>query len=90
MTGRAGVASYGSADERPIDRGDLRVIGRSFDSVELTVGQMRFLRIFDRNVLRFGHRRLGRLLGGADDRLLALGLGSLSYHQIVIVAKRPR
>jgi SAM-dependent methyltransferase len=88
MAGRAGVASYGSDDERPLDRGDLAVLGRSFDTVELSVGEMRFLRIFDRNVLRFRRPGVARALGTVDDALLRLGLGRLSYHQVVRVAKR--
>jgi SAM-dependent methyltransferase len=88
LVGRAGVASYGSEDERPLDRGDLAVLRESFDSVDLTVGQMRFLRIFDRNVLRYRRRRLGAALGRADDALLRLHLGALSYHQIVLVRAR--
>jgi SAM-dependent methyltransferase len=89
MAGRAGVASYGSDDERPIDRGDLRVLRDAFGSVELTVGEMRFLRIFDRNVLRYKRPGAARVLGVVDDGLLKLGLGRLSYHQIVKVTKRP-
>jgi SAM-dependent methyltransferase len=88
MAGRAGVASYGSDDERPIDRNDLRVLRSAFGSVELTVGEMRFLRIFDRNVLRYRRPGAARALGVIDDGLLKLGLGFLSYHQIVKVAKR--
>ena len=89
MAGRGGVASYGSDDERPIDRGDLRVLRDAFGSVELTVGEMRFLRIFDRNVLRYSRPGAARALGAIDDGLLKLGLGFLSYHQIVKVSKRP-
>jgi SAM-dependent methyltransferase len=88
MAGHGGVASYGSDDERPIDRGDLEVLARSFDTVELSVGEMRFLRIFDRNVLRFRRPGAARALGRFDDALLRLGLGRLSYHQVVQVAKR--
>jgi SAM-dependent methyltransferase len=88
MAGRAGVASYGSDDERPIDRGDLRVLRSAFGSVDLTVGEMRFLRIFDRNVLRYRRPGAARVLGRIDDALLKLGLGVLSYHQIVKVTKR--
>lgn len=88
MPGRAGVASYGSADERPLDRGDLAVLRGSFDTVALSVGEMRFLRIFDRNVLRFRRPGAARALGSIDDALLRLGLGRLSYHQVVEVAKR--
>jgi SAM-dependent methyltransferase len=88
LAGRAGVASYGSEDERPIDRRDLRVLREAFGSVELSVAELRFFRIFDRNVLRFRHARLARLLATLDDRLLRLGLGCLSYHQVLRVTKR--
>lgn len=89
LAGRAGVASYGSDDERPLDRGDLRVLEEAFGSVALGVAEMRFLRIFDRNVLRFRHRRAARVLGAVDDSLLRAGLGRFSYHQVVTVTKRP-
>jgi SAM-dependent methyltransferase len=88
MAGRGGVASYGSDDERPLERADLRVLRSAFGSVELTVGEMRFLRIFDRNVLRYSRPGLARALGAVDDGLLKLGLDFLSYHQIVKVTKR--
>ncbi len=88
LAGRGAVARYGSDDERPIDRRDLRVLRESFGPVELSVGEMRFLRIFDRNVLRFRRPGAARALGRLDDMLLAAGLGVLSYHQIVKV-RRP-
>ena len=88
MAGRAGVASYGSDDERPLDRGDLKVLRETFGSVELSIGEMRFLRIFDRNVLRFQKPAMARALGRIDDGLARMGLGVLSYHQIVSVSKR--
>jgi SAM-dependent methyltransferase len=90
IAGRAGVASYGSDDERPLNRGDLRVLREAFGSVELSVGELRFLRIFDRNVLRYGRPGLAHALGRVDDGLARLGLGVLSYHQIVKVTKRPQ
>jgi hypothetical protein len=55
--------------------------------VTLAVGRMQFLRIFDRNVLRFRRRRASALLGALDDRLARMGLGFLSYHQVVKVTK---
>jgi SAM-dependent methyltransferase len=87
LAGRAGVASYGSDDERPLDRSDLRVLEESIGKVELTVGEMQFLRIFDRNVLRFRRPRVAAILGELDDALARLGLASLSYHQVVAVTK---
>lgn len=83
LAGRAGVASYGSDDERPLERADLAVLAAHLGPVELITGQLNMLRIFDRNVLRFRHRRISRWLGAVDDALLGLGLGRLSYHQVV-------
>jgi 2-polyprenyl-3-methyl-5-hydroxy-6-metoxy-1,4-benzoquinol methylase len=88
IAGRAGVASYGSDDERPVDRGDLRVLRAAFGSVQLSVAELRFFRIFDRNVLRYRRPRASRALGALDDWLLRHGLGVLSYHQVVAVTKR--
>lgn len=87
LAGRTVVASYGSDDERPLDRSDLHVLETSIGEVELTVGEMRFLRIFDRNVLRYRRPRMSAVLGRLDDTMLRLGLGRLSYHQIVKVRK---
>jgi SAM-dependent methyltransferase len=81
------VASYGSEDERPLERSDLRVLESAVGKVELSVGEMRFLRIFDRNVLRYRRPRASAVLGDLDDFMLRLGLGSLSYHQVVQVTK---
>ncbi len=87
LTGRGGVASYGSEDERPLDSADLRVLERHIGPVGRAVGEMRFLRIFDRNVLRYRRLAASRALGAIDDGLLRLGLGVLSYHQVVTVVK---
>lgn len=88
LAGRAGVASYGSEDERPLDRTDLGVLRASFGDVKLGVGELRFFRIFDRNVLRFRHRRAAAVLGSLDDALQRMGFGVLSYHQVVEVTRR--
>jgi SAM-dependent methyltransferase len=87
LAGRSVIASYGSDDERPLDRSDLHILETNAGKVELTVGEMRFLRIFDRNVLRYRRPRASALLGGLDDLMLQLGLGFLSYHQIVKLTK---
>jgi SAM-dependent methyltransferase len=84
LTGRGAVASYGSDDERPLDRADLNVIQMAIGPVELVTGEMRFLRIFDRNVLRYRHARVSKLLGSLDDLMLDAHLGRLSYHQVVV------
>jgi SAM-dependent methyltransferase len=87
LAGRARVASYGSDDERPLDMRDLRIIEASIGQVELVVGEMRFFRILDRNVLRYRWQGVSKALGALDDVLLRLGLGRLSYHQVVKFTK---
>ena len=88
LTGRAGVASYGSEDERPLERSDLSVLERWIGPVELVSGEMRFLRIFDRNVLRYRWPLVSKALAWIDDALQRLGAGVLSYHQVVKLTKR--
>ncbi len=87
LAGRGRVASYGSEDERPLDASDLRVLERSVGGVQRAVGEMRFLRILDRNVLHYRRPVASAVLGALDDLLLRLGLGVLSYHQVVKVTK---
>jgi SAM-dependent methyltransferase len=89
LSGRAGVASYGSEDEHPLTRADLRLLEAEIGPVQLSIGRMTFLRIFDRNVLRYRHPAATRALGALDDLLLRLGLGVLSYHQVVRFTRRP-
>jgi SAM-dependent methyltransferase len=88
LAGQGAVASYGSEDERPLERSDLDLLEANIGPVELTVGELRFLRIFDRNVLRYRWPRVSAAIGATDDALLRLGLGLWSYHQVVKVIKR--
>jgi SAM-dependent methyltransferase len=90
LTGVGPVASYGSEDEHPLEDGDLRALAANIGPVSLEVGQMRFLRIFERNVLRGRMPRAGKALGWIDDRLKDLGATRWSYHQVVIVDKVSR
>lgn len=83
LTGRAGIARYGSEDERPLERADLEVLRSAIGPVSLSVAEMTFLRIFDRNVLRFRVPWVSGVLRRGDDALLRLGLGAWSYHQVV-------
>lgn len=87
LAGRAGVASYGSEDERPLERSDLRVLEQWIGPVELRCGELRFLRIFDRNVLRYRWPLASKALAGLDDALARMGAGVLSYHQVVRLVK---
>ncbi|HST54326.1 MAG TPA: class I SAM-dependent methyltransferase [Solirubrobacteraceae bacterium] len=86
LSGRVGVAKYGSDDEHPLTRADLDVLG-SIGNVELDVAQLRFLRILDRNVMRYRSPLLSKACAAIDDALQRCGLGRLSYHQIVSFSK---
>jgi protein-L-isoaspartate O-methyltransferase len=85
VAGRGGIPRYGTPDEHPLTHDDLAALRDAFGSVELRVAEMMFLRIFDRNVLRYRYERAGRLLGAIDDFLLdRLGVESWSFHQVVV------
>jgi 2-polyprenyl-3-methyl-5-hydroxy-6-metoxy-1,4-benzoquinol methylase len=89
LAGRGPVRTYATPDEHPLTKEDLAAIRGAFGSVELRVAQMTFLRIFDRNVLRYRFPRAGRALGAVDDFLLKrLGLRSYSYHQVLVAPAR--
>jgi SAM-dependent methyltransferase len=85
LTGRGPVRRYGTDDERPLTRADLRALRAVFDDVSLRTAEMRCFTIFDRNVLRYRHPRASAALGALDRGMGAVGLDRLSYHQVVIV-----
>jgi SAM-dependent methyltransferase len=83
-----GVRRLGTIDEHPLTRADLRVIRSAFGGLRLAVGEMKFLQIFDRNVLGYRHAPTTRFLADLDGRF-----GSrpwLSYHQVLIVGQNGR
>lgn len=88
LTGRVGVAQYGSDDERPLTRADLGVVQREIGPLRLDVAEMTFMRIFDRNVLRFRVPWASALLRTLDDVLLKFDLRTWSYHQVVQLSLR--
>lgn len=87
LAGRAGIANYGSEDERPLTGSDLRLLADIVGEVDVKVGQMTFLRIFDRNVLRYRRPRASVALAAIDDVLLRLGRDSWSYHQVITITR---
>lgn len=87
FVGRAGIASYGSPDEKPLTRADLQVVGAAFGTIRLETPEMVFGRLLDRQVLRFRWARPSRALARFDDLLLRAGLVGLSYHRLVVVRK---
>lgn len=80
-----GVRRLGTVDEHPLTRADLRVIRSAFGGLKLTVGEVKFLQIFDRNVLGYRHAPTTHLLGVVDTRLRSRPW--LSYHQVLIVGR---
>jgi 2-polyprenyl-3-methyl-5-hydroxy-6-metoxy-1,4-benzoquinol methylase len=88
LVGRFGIARFGTVDEQPLSREDLRVIEAAFGRLEVRVPQMIFLRLLDRQVLRYRSAHASRALGRLDDVLHErLHLGSWSYQQLVVVER---
>ena len=83
---RFGVPRLGTLDERPLDDGDVRALRLAFGSARVTVAEMCFLRLFDRQVLRFRYPAVSRLLAKMDDLLNRVPRSErLSYHQVVVL-----
>jgi N-acetylglucosaminyl-diphospho-decaprenol L-rhamnosyltransferase len=78
LVGRLGVPRYGTDDERPLGKPDLRALSGAVGPLRVEVAEMHFLRILDRQVLRYRSRALSQVLGKLDDALLALGLTAAS------------
>lgn len=87
LSGRSGLPRYGSADEHPLRRAELRALRDAFGSLRVERPRMVFLRLFDRQVLDFRHARVSAALGAADDLLARAGLGTLSYQQLLVVGQ---
>jgi 2-polyprenyl-3-methyl-5-hydroxy-6-metoxy-1,4-benzoquinol methylase len=88
LVGRFGIRRLGTLDEQPLSRRDLRVIEAAFGKLELRVPQMTFLRILDRQVLRYRSNKASRALGALDDLMLErFRLASWSYQQVLVVTR---
>jgi SAM-dependent methyltransferase len=89
LAGRLGIPRYGTPDEKPLTRGDLRALRSWFGHVEIEVAQLTFFDILDRQLFGYRHRAISRSAAHVDRLLLRLGAKRLSYHQ-VFVLRRPR
>lgn len=88
LVGRLGIPRYGTLDEHPLVASDVEALRRAFGSARLEVGQMRFLRILERQVLRHRLPALGAMFAGVDDVLGRLSWARfLSYHQVVLLER---
>jgi SAM-dependent methyltransferase len=87
LMGLPGVIRFGSVDEHPLVRHDLERVRAAFGTLELKVAELTFIRILDRNIFHHRRPRARRVAGLIDDWLLAHGVASWSYHQVVYVSK---
>ncbi len=86
LIGRFGIPRLGTLDEKPLDSADVAALAGAFGTAAIEVGELRFLRIFDRQVFRYRSPRLSSVLGAVDDGLHRLPRTDfLSYHQVVVL-----
>lgn len=87
--GRFGIVRIGTLDEHPLTKKDFAALRQAFGELQIELGQMRFLRIFDRQVLRYRSRRMSAALGAVDDAIYRWAPSSkgLSYHQVLTLTK---
>lgn len=86
LVGRAGIPRLGTLDERPLGPEDVEALRIAFGRARTIVAEMRFLRIFDRQVLRFRAPLATAVCGFVDDAIQRIpGSTSLSYHQVVVL-----
>ncbi len=89
IAGRLGVPRLGTEDEHPLSTADVAAIGSAFACIGLRYPVFEFLTIFDRQVLRFRHPRVSRVLK-AGDRLIGRvpALARYSFRVVVVLERR--
>jgi SAM-dependent methyltransferase len=85
--GRFGIPRYGTLDEHPLTDADLDSLRLAFGGLRVEVPQLTFFRIADRQLLRRRSPRASRMADAIDDFLLACGMGSWSYHQVLVLTR---
>jgi SAM-dependent methyltransferase len=84
LAGRWGIPLYGTRDEHPLTAADFAVFCQGFPLMRLRFPDCCFFQLFDRQILKFRHRRLSRIFRGADRVTGAIPLfRRLSYHVIL-------
>jgi ubiquinone/menaquinone biosynthesis C-methylase UbiE len=66
LTGRFGIAQYGTEDERPLQPQDVHMLEATFSRVELAYPVFDFMTIFDRQVLRYRWPPISRICVAVD------------------------
>lgn len=88
LVGRFGVRRVGTLDEHPLVAADIDALRAAFGQVRIETPFFRFLRILDRQILRFRYRGVSRVLGAIDDVLGRIpALRNWSYQQVVICTR---
>lgn len=85
VIGRFGVPRLGTLDEHPLTQADVEYIERHLGQVSRSTATPAFLRIFDRQVLRYRSSSLTSLLGKLDDYIFGIpGSDRWSYRQVLV------
>jgi SAM-dependent methyltransferase len=90
VAGRFGIPRLGTDDERPLSAADVEVLSRAFGAVELSYPVFEFLRLFDRQVLRFRWPAVSRVIARADAALARCvpPIRKFSF-RVLVTADRP-
>lgn len=89
LVGKLGIPRLGTLDESPLTMVDVELLSASLGPSTIRLGQMAFLRIFDRQVLRYRSTKASRGLAAVDSLLLRCKpLTFLSYHQVLVFDRR--
>ena len=84
VVGRWGVPRLGTLDEHPLTKTDLTVLEANLGRLTNRTAQPMFLRILDRQLLRYRWPTASRVFGALDDRLVVGRLAHrMSYQQVL-------
>lgn len=85
LIGRFGIPRYGTEDEHPLTSDDLVVLQRWLGPLRLHTAQPTFLRVLDRQILRYRWSRASAALGKADDTFFSgQRAQKWSYQQVLV------
>ncbi len=91
VTGRFGVPRLGTIDECPLGPADVAALRGAFGELRVDCAEMHFLRLFDRQVLRYRYPPVSSAMGRIDDMIgRSPRCAPLSYFQVVVVRKTGR
>jgi ubiquinone/menaquinone biosynthesis C-methylase UbiE len=90
LAGRWGIPKFGTDDEHPLVKADLQLYRTAFARVSLEYPNFNFLRLFDRQVLRYRWPAATRALAGFDALLYrkVKFLNRYSYNVILLLDRQ--